>query len=215
MRATLITIMGICGTVSIILGSIYIAKRNSGYSWEKLSKLFLAFLIFLSAALILVFKEFIIPALGIGNTIKFIITPIVIIATFAWLSLVQTIRYFFVFTMRLVIAIIGILGIVCLMLFTLVALLVELTISVIRLTIHIFIFALFGGVEKKEDEYDVKFNILIKNSRVIKIYKGTYFSGIILLIIVVVRALDLMLHNEATNNTIKLLKKIRENFKNN
>jgi len=214
MRILFLTLLGIFTLVSVILGLIFIAKQNSGRTWDSLHRLFFAFLLFISATLILVIKEFIFPLLGIEKTIKYIIVPIISIATFAWLSLIKSIRYFFVLVMRLIIAIIGIWGIVCLMIFTFIALVVELTISVIRLTLYMFYFSLFGGGNRQEDKYDVKFNQLIQNSWIIRVYKVIYFSGIIFLIKMVVQALYLIINNSGTDNAKKSLENILKNLRN-
>ena len=41
---------------------------------------------------------------------------------------------------------------------------------------------MFGGSERREDKYDYKFNSLIKNSLIIKIYKNVFFKRIIFFI---------------------------------
>ncbi len=87
--------------------------------------------------------------------------------------------------------------------------------DIIRLTFYIFFFSLFGGGNREKDEYDYKFNQLIKNSRIIKVYKDTYISGIIYLIKMVAEALHLILNNNATVKAKEILENIRDKLKNN
>jgi hypothetical protein len=207
--------LSVCGLIALILGSIFISKyRTSSKDWNKLSPLFLSFLFFLSVALILFVKIVILPLIGLQNTIKFILIPSLTITFFACLSLVKEIRYFFVFIMRTVVALLGIGGIICLMIIVFTALVVEVTISVLRLTIYLFYFAMFGGNERKEDKYDYKFNSLIKNSLIIKIYRIVFFKGIIFLIKNMVIPIDWIFNTAGTKKCVNNLTKVFDKFKN-